>query len=69
MGLIFSIYAGNVSLSSNPDLFRTNDPDLATIRVGFHVKAVFGWAGLGISEIGGIEGTGIINYEVKVKQW
>ena len=63
-----SVYARNASLSSNLDLFWTIDSDLGTIRVAVHAKAASGWAGLGMSEMGGMEGADIVYYEAGVRQ-
>ena len=64
-----SMYARNASLSSNLDLFWTIDYELATIRVAVHAKAASGWAGLGMSEMGGMEGADIVYYEAEVREW
>ena len=61
-----SVYARNASLSSSIDLFWTIDSDLGTIRVAVHAKAASGWAGLGMSEMGGMEGADIVYYEAEV---
>lgn len=63
-----SLYARNASLSSDLDLFWTIDSDFATIRVAVHAKAASGWAGLGVSEMGGMEGADIVYYEAEVRE-
>ncbi|CAN0565530.1 unnamed protein product, partial [Laminaria digitata] len=59
-----SSYARNVSLDANMDMFWTIDTDLEVIRVAVHAKAASGWAGFGVSEMGGMEGADIVYYEV-----
>ncbi|CAN0178671.1 unnamed protein product, partial [Ectocarpus fasciculatus] len=61
-----SSYARNVSLDTNVDIFWTIDLDAETIRVAVHAKAASGWAGVGISEMGGMEGADIVYYETAV---
>ncbi|CAN0492711.1 unnamed protein product, partial [Laminaria digitata] len=46
------------------DVFWTIDSDLEVIRVAVHAKAASGWAGFGVSEMGGMEGADIVFYEV-----
>ncbi|CBJ33319.1 conserved unknown protein [Ectocarpus siliculosus] len=58
-----SSYARNVSLDTNVDIFWTVDLEAETIRVAVHAKAATGWAGVGISEMGGMEGADIVFYE------
>ncbi|CAM9974997.1 unnamed protein product [Ascophyllum nodosum] len=58
-----SSYVRNASLGTDLDLFWTIDPDLQTIRVAVHAKAASGWAGFGVSEMGGMEGADIVYYE------
>ncbi|CAM9386585.1 unnamed protein product [Ectocarpus sp. 12 AP-2014] len=58
-----SSYARNVSLDPNVDVFWTVDANLGTIKVAVHAKAATGWAGLGVSEMGGMEGADIVYYE------
>ncbi|CAM9357906.1 unnamed protein product, partial [Ascophyllum nodosum] len=58
-----SSYARNASLGTDLDLFWTIDTDLQTIRVAVHAKAASGWAGFGVSEMGGMEGADIVYYE------
>ncbi|CBJ30301.1 conserved unknown protein [Ectocarpus siliculosus] len=59
-----SSYARNVSLDTNVDIFWTIDLEAETIRVAVHAKAASGWAGVGISEMGGMEGADIVYYEI-----
>ena len=61
-------YARNVSLDPNLDVFWTIDTEAETIRVAVHAKAATGWAGVGLSEMGGMEGADILFYEVAVSQ-
>lgn len=61
-----SSYARNVSVDTNVDIFWTIDLEAKTIRVAVHVKAASGWAGVGISEMGGMEGADIVYYETAV---
>ena len=61
-----SSYARNASLGTDLDLFWTIDTDLQTIRVAVHAKAASGWAGFGVSEMGGMEGADIVYYEAAV---
>ena len=63
-----SSYARNASLDANMDIFWTIDTDLETIRVAVHAKTDSGWAGFGVSEMGGMEGADIVFYEVSVSQ-
>ena len=63
-----SSYARNVSLDANMDIFWTIDTDLEAIRVAVHAKAASGWAGFGVSEMGGMEGADIVFYEALVSQ-
>ncbi|CAM9335196.1 unnamed protein product [Ectocarpus sp. 12 AP-2014] len=58
-----SSFARNVSLDTNVDIFWTIDLEAETIRVAVHAKAASGWAGVGISEMGGMEGANIVYYE------
>ncbi|CAN0293249.1 unnamed protein product, partial [Ectocarpus sp. 12 AP-2014] len=58
-----SSYARNVSLDTNVDIFWTIDLEAETVRVAVHAKAASGWAGVGISEMGGMEGADIVFYE------
>eukprot|EP00752_Nemacystus_decipiens_P015391 g13724.t1 len=58
-----SSYARNVSLSESVDIFWTVDTTIETIQVAVHAKAAMGWAGVGISEMGGMEGADIVFYE------
>ncbi|CAM9180093.1 unnamed protein product [Ectocarpus sp. 4 AP-2014] len=58
-----SSYARNVSLDTNVDIFCTVDLEAETVRVAVHAKAATGWAGVGISEMGGMEGADIVFYE------
>ena len=62
-----SLYERNASLGTDFDLFWTIT-DLETIRVAVHAKAASGWAGLGVSEMGGMEGADIVYYEVSVRK-
>ena len=63
-----SSYARNASLDANMDVFWTIDTDLENIRVAVHAKAATGWAGFGVSEMGGMEGADIVFFEVSVSQ-
>ncbi|CAN0057481.1 unnamed protein product [Scytosiphon promiscuus] len=56
-------YARNVSLDANLDVFWTIDTESETIRVAVHAKSASGWVGVGISEMGGMEGADILYYE------
>eukprot|EP00752_Nemacystus_decipiens_P002628 g2460.t1 len=58
-----SSYARNVTLSENVDIFWTIDTTAETIQVAVHAKAATGWASVGISEMGGMEGADIVFYE------
>lgn len=63
-----SSYARNVSLD-NVNIFWTIDPEIGTIRLALHAKAdsaELGWAGVGVSEMGGMEGADIVFYETAV---
>ena len=62
-----SSYTGNVSLDAGVDIFWTIDDEAETIRVAVHAKAATGWAGVGISEMGGMEGSDIVFYEAAVR--
>ncbi|CAB1108305.1 unnamed protein product [Ectocarpus sp. CCAP 1310/34] len=62
-----SSYARNVSLDPNVDVFWTVDANLGTIKAIVHAKAATGWAGLGVSEMGGMEGGDIVYYETGVR--
>ena len=61
-------YSRNVSLDPNLDVFWTVDTEAETIRVAVHAKAATGWVGVGISEMGGMEGADILFYEAEVGQ-
>lgn len=64
-----SSYARNVSLD-NVNIFWTIDPEIDTIRLALHAKvdsAELGWAGVGVSEMGGMEGADIVVYETAVR--
>lgn len=61
-----SSYTRNVSLGANVDIFWTIDTELETLRVAVHAKAASGWAGFGVSEMGGMEGADIVFYEAAV---
>ena len=63
-----SSYARNASLEANVNIFWTIDTDLEEIRVAVHAKAASGWAGFGVSEMGGMEGADIVFYEASVSQ-
>ena len=60
-------YSRNTSLGANLDLFWTIDTVLETIRIAVHAKEASGWAGLGLSEMGGMEGADIVYYETAVR--
>lgn len=62
-----SSYARNVSLAPDVDIFWTIDTELETIRVAVHTKTSSGWAGVGVSEMGGMEGADIVFYEAAVR--
>lgn len=59
-------FARNASLHANLDIFWTIDAELETIHIAVHAKAASGWAGVGISEMGGMEGADIVYYEAEV---
>lgn len=66
-----SSYARNVSLD-NVNIFWTIDLEVDTIRLALHAKvdsaaAALGWAGVGISEMGGMEGADIVVFEAAVR--
>lgn len=61
-----SSYDRNVSLDTNLDVYWTIDAELETIQVAVHAKAASGWAGIGTSEMGGMEGADIVFYETGV---
>ena len=61
-----SSYARNVSLDASMDVFWTIDTELETIRVAVYAKAATGWAGFGVSEMGGMDGADIVFYEASV---
>lgn len=61
-----SFYARNISLHANLDIFWTIDAANKTIRVAVHAKAASGWAGVGMSEMGGMEGADILYFETGV---
>lgn len=63
-----SSYSRNASLDENMDVFWNIDTNLDMIRVAVHAKAATGWAGFGVSEMGGMEGADIVFYEVSVSQ-
>lgn len=62
-----SSYARNVSLDADIDIFWTIDEEAATVRVAVHATAATGWMGLGVSEMGGMEGADIVFYEAAVR--
>lgn len=62
-----SSYARNVSLDADLDIFWTIDYKAETIRVALHAKDASGWVGVGISEMGGMEGADIVFYEAAVR--
>ena len=63
-----SSYARNVSLDADLDIFWTIDYKAETIRVALHAKDAAGWVGMGISEMGGMEGADIVFYEAAVSK-
>lgn len=63
-----SSYARNASLDADMDIFWTINTDLDTVLVAVHAKAASGWAGFGVSEMGGMEGADIVFYELSVSQ-
>ena len=62
-----SSYARNVSLDTDLDVYWTIDEEAETIRVAVHAKGAIGWAGVGASEMGGMEGADIVFYEAAVR--
>lgn len=62
-----SSYARNVSLDAGVDIFWTINGEAGTIRVAVHAKDATGWASVGISEMGGMEGSDIVFYEAAVR--
>ena len=62
-----SSYARNTSLNADLDVYWTIDEEAETIRVAVHAKAAAGWAGVGVSEMGGMEGADIVFYEAAVR--
>ncbi|CAM9945366.1 unnamed protein product [Scytosiphon promiscuus] len=58
-----SSYYRNVSMDANLDMFWTIDSEAATIRVAVHAKSTSGWVGIGMSEMGGMEGADILYFE------
>ncbi|CAM9105653.1 unnamed protein product, partial [Hapterophycus canaliculatus] len=58
-----SSYARNASLDANVDIFWTIYPEAETIRIAIHAKSASGWAGVGTSEMGGMEGADMLFYE------
>lgn len=62
-----SFYSRSVSLDLNLDVFWTIDNELETVRVAVHSKTSSGWAGIGVSEMGGMEGADIVYYEAAVR--
>lgn len=63
-----SYYVRNASLHTDLDIFWTVDTELQTIRMAVHAKAASGWVGVGISEMGGMEGADIAFYEAEVRK-
>ena len=61
-----SSYSRNASLGANVDIFWNIDAVAETIQVAVHAKAAIGWAGVGMSEMGGMEGADIVFYETAV---
>lgn len=61
-----SSYARNMSLDANVDVFWTIDDEAETIRMAVHAKSASGWVGVGLSEMGGMEGADILYYETSV---
>eukprot|EP00904_Undaria_pinnatifida_P011279 jgi/Undpi1/7281/HiC_scaffold_22.g09754.m1 len=59
-----SSYARNVSLDNKVNIFWTIDTEAATIRLALHAEdASASWAGVGVSEMGGMEGADLVVYE------
>lgn len=63
-----SSYARNVSLDNKVNIFWTIDTEAATIRLALHAEdASASWAGVGVSEMGGMEGADLVVYETAVR--
>ncbi|CAM9653269.1 unnamed protein product, partial [Scytosiphon promiscuus] len=58
-----SSYARNVSLDANLDIYWTINIEEETIRLAVNAKSASGWVGVGISEMGGMEGADILYFE------
>ena len=63
-----STYTRNASLGTDLDLFWTIDTNLETICVAVHAKTASGWAGLGVSEMGGMDGADIVYHEAAARK-
>ncbi|CAM9963515.1 unnamed protein product, partial [Ascophyllum nodosum] len=63
-----STYTRNASLGTDLDLFWTIDTNLETILVAVHAKTASGWAGLGVSEMGGMDGADIVYHEAAARK-
>lgn len=59
-------YSRNASLGDSVDIFWTIETKLNTIRVAVHAKDASGWAGFGVSEMGGMDGADIVFFEAAV---
>lgn len=62
-----SSYNRNVSIHNDTNIYWTIDTKSETIRVAVHAKIASGWASFGFSEMGGMEGSDIVYYEVAVR--
>eukprot|EP00752_Nemacystus_decipiens_P015392 g13725.t1 len=65
IGFDGSSYTRNASLDTDLDIFWTIDDETETIRIAVHAKDATGWAGVGTSEMGGMEGADIVFYEAE----
>lgn len=61
-----SSYKQNATLHDDLDMYWTVDTETDTFRVALRVKTSSGWAGIGFSEMGGMEGSDIVYYETAV---
>eukprot|EP00903_Cladosiphon_okamuranus_P022592 g20787.t1 len=58
-----SSYHRNVSLGADLDIFWTIDTEAESVRLAVHATAATGWVGVGVSDMGGMEGADIVFYE------
>ncbi|CAM9945358.1 unnamed protein product [Scytosiphon promiscuus] len=58
-----SSYARNVSIDDNVDMYWTVYRETETIRIAVHAKSESSWVGVGMSEMGGMEGADIWYFE------